>query len=168
MSEVIEDVDKYTLIDPEKHADIYELVEELVAAHHDHLAEARIALVWVHNVKPDRDGHLVLGKARKISQREQLWNEHDFSIELNEFAWRELKVEQRRALVDHELCHLAVDQDEETEEETFRIRKHDLEEFNAVVRRHGLWREEAQTFVDAALKREKSAAQRELLEKDSH
>jgi hypothetical protein len=47
--------------------------------------------------------------------------------------------------VDHELTHCDVD-----EEGKLSLRPHDLEEFNVIVRRYGLWRAEVQLFLEAA------------------
>ena len=67
-------------------------------------------------------------------------------------------------MVDHELCHAWAevkqkkddsDSDEELETDNpvrLGVKPHDLEEFSCIVRRHGLWRDDIQDFVEAALK----------------
>lgn len=40
---------------------------------------------------------------------------------------------QRRALVDHELCHCRLEGDDP------EIVPHDIEEFNVIIQRHGVW-----------------------------
>src|SRR5262249_31231197 len=61
-------------------------------------------------------------------------------------AWDKMKKAQREALVDHELCHMDID------DETGRpmIKPHEVEEFNAIVRRHGLWEESLELFFKSA------------------
>jgi hypothetical protein len=61
------------------------------------------------------------------------------------------------ALVDHELCHAwaLADQDEDNDEADpvkLSLRPHDLEEFSCIVRRHGMWREDIEDFVESAIK----------------
>jgi len=50
---------------------------------------------------------------------------------------------QRVALVDHELCHCQVDE----EEFTPWVRPHSIEEFTEIVDRHGLWEPDLERFA---------------------
>lgn len=61
-----------------------------------------------------------------------------FWIEIAADLWEDLTNAQRIALVDHEICHLHVGETDDGEYEMV-IREHDVEEFDEVVRRHGLW-----------------------------
>ncbi|SDU42295.1 putative metallopeptidase [Jiangella alkaliphila] len=66
--------------------------------------------------------------------------------------WELLNEKQRVALVDHELCHFEVIEDDEVDGgRRLATRGHDLEEFTAVVERHGLWRPEVEAFAGAAI-----------------
>jgi len=105
----------------------------------------RIAYVW--RDKPIiRGGKTVLGKARKISGLPAFLASEDldtdnpafFVIEIDKTYWPSLSENEREALVDHELTHCIVDEDEGT----LKILPHDLEEFYFIVKRHGLWSEE--------------------------
>ncbi len=69
-----------------------------------------------------------------------------FVLLITKPAWDRMKAKQREALVDHELCHMGID--DETGKPT--LLPHDLEEFNAIVRRHGLWEEGVEAFFKAA------------------
>lgn len=140
--------DKYTL--PEIDDPVHKLLRAVVKAHHTTLDGAEIALVYEHGIKPDCDGHLVWGRAKKVSPLEQSFREHDFTIILNAEVWATLPAAAKRALLDHELCHCGVKTDD-AGEPTFYMRKHDLEEFEDVVRRHGLWRSGVEDFVQKAL-----------------
>jgi hypothetical protein len=132
----------------------YRILNEVLRAHHSALlCEARIVLVWTYGVKPDRDGVVWWGKVRKVGELEREFHAHDFAILLNATAWGALPESAHRALLDHELSHCGAEVDDAGDTKYF-LRKHDLEEFNNVVRRHGLWREGVKVFVDAALKRE--------------
>jgi hypothetical protein len=140
---------------------MYDLLRDLVVSYHDHLANAHISLAWCHSWKPDKDGRLVLGKCRKAADLDRQLHDRDFVILLNEVAWKgsDFDDHKRRALLDHELCHCDVEVDEEGEvvcnaagRAVYRIRKHDLEEFQAIVNRHGLWKADIEEFVRVAQK----------------
>lgn len=147
----------YEVIDKSNHAEIYEMCDELIAKFHSHLLDARIALVWRSGWKPNKDGRLVLGKCRKNSEIDFKLMDFDFVILLNKEAWEKLQDNQRRALLDHELCHAGVEEDEDglviedkDGRSKWRIRKHDLEEFREIVERHGMYQEDISDFVEAA------------------
>ena len=121
---------------------MYGLLDELVTAHHADLTKARIALAWCSSWKEDVDGKVVLGKCRKASDLDRELVAFDFILLLAKWFWRSLQVTdaQRRALLDHELCHAAVKCDangEPMEDErgriVYRLRKHDIEEFTQIV-----------------------------------
>jgi predicted LPLAT superfamily acyltransferase len=83
-----------------------------------------------------------------------------FVIEIAFDAWEILEKEQRVALVDHELCHCMMDEDSGK----LIMHPHDLEEFNAVVRRHGLWQPDVVTFARTLREAEQRNAQRAVEE----
>lgn len=148
----------YRLIDRNEGAGtgMYALLDRLVADHHDDLTEARIALAWNTAWKPDPDGRCTLGKCRKATDLDRELAAYDFVIILRRDFWEHDKVTelQRTALLDHELMHAAtrVDKDgepvvDERGRPVYRIRKHDIEEFGAIVARYGLWKRDLQWFV---------------------
>lgn len=140
----------------------------LITDHHRNLIDAPIVYVFI-SPAPKAHGRVILGRARKVSglnaflvalaagevnpleevgaeiDEEEDEVDHSFFVmEISWNEWRRASAEERAALVDHELCHFAVD-----EEGALSIRGHDLEEFTAVVLRHGLWREDVQRFAGA-------------------
>jgi Putative phage metallopeptidase len=74
-----------------------------------------------------------------------------FLIELPLDVWNALPADSREALLDHELCHCLVDEDPQTGALKPKLAGHDLEEFVAVVRRHGLWKPDVEAMAKAAL-----------------
>lgn len=139
---------------------MYELLDELVSAHHDQVINARFALAWNRTWKPDSDGHVKLGMCRKASDLDRELAPYDFVVILREDFWTSPAVDdkQRRALLDHELCHASVKYDKDGEPARdakdrviYRIRKHDIEEFSEIVARHGTWKRDLESFA-AALK----------------
>ena len=137
----------------------YKIMEDLVAKHHSHLADAKIAMAWRFGKGPDPDGRLWLGQAKKGSDLDRALHGFDFVILLNHEIWNsaEFAEEHMIALIDHELCHCerAVDADgipkiDELDRPVYRIRKHDVEEFIDVVNRHGIWKDDIRKLAEAA------------------
>ena len=147
---------------------LYAMLAELVAEHHPELADASIALAWNLTWKPDADGRVTLGKCKKASELDRELAEFDFVIILRQEFVESGSVSdlQRRALLDHELCHAAVTYDgnepkvDERGRTVYRIRKHDIEEFGQIVERYGCYKRDLEAFA-AALRR---GAERPLLE----
>lgn len=152
----------------------FELIEDLesepyqilaaMRKFHSDIDEAAIALAWRKNLKPDSDGHLVLGKCVKISDLQKEFAQYDFIILLNREVWEdsEFTEEKKRALIDHELCHAAAVSDDdgakydERHRRVFRTRKHDIEEFYAIVHRHGCYKRDLELFAEALMKKRKT------------
>jgi len=148
---------------------VKQIAEDLIPKYHQHLIDFDVRIEYVFIDKtPKAKGREVWGTCRKISNLNAfLANGQDgsdpfFVITISEPVWEVLPPKSKVALVDHELCHAWAEaqQDEETDgsEDVVKLslRPHDLEEFSCVVRRHGLWRDDIQAFVDAALKQNAS------------
>lgn len=140
---------------------MYAMMDQLIAAHHDHLAEAHIALAWNLNWSADPDGRLILGKCKKIADLDRQLHGYDFVILLNNEAWThpDFSTEMKLALMDHELCHAQVKRDDiddpvmdERGKIVYRIKKHSLEEFREIVHRYGLWKDDIRAFVATAIR----------------
>ncbi len=71
-----------------------------------------------------------------------------FLIEVARDVWDVLEPSARDALIDHELCHCVMDDHSPPRP---HLLGHDVEEFEAVVRRHGVWRPEVEALVKAGL-----------------
>jgi hypothetical protein len=112
--------------------EIIDLARELIDLYHEDLADARIGLL-MRDKAATSNGMTVLGKAKKLSADMRAYLPYDFIIWVAKDYWRILEPMQRRALLDHELCHLIMDDDEP------KIRGHDIEEFNAIIERYGYW-----------------------------
>jgi hypothetical protein len=140
-----------------------ELARGIIDRHHSHLATARVEFVF--NKKTDKEGQpqfleskgkRLLGRAKVVSglgaylarEDEDDGDEQFFVIELCWWSWQHMDEGQRLALLDHELCHCEVDLD------TAKLKTitHDVEEFSAVVERHGLWWADVLRFTERAAK----------------
>lgn len=145
--------------------EVKKVAEPLIKNYHSHLNGAEIVYLFQNKrdratgaaVIPKSKGRPVLGMAKLVTGLNAFLvsgatrtdgDEIDpfFVLLITKPAWDRMKAKQREALVDHELCHMGVD--DETGKPT--LLPHDLEEFNAVVRRHGIWQEDVEAFFKAA------------------
>ena len=131
------------------------VADKLIPKYHQHLIDNDVRVDYVFIDKtPKSKGREIWGRCRKVSglgaflANDQQGSDPFFVIEISEDVWDVLPSDKREALVDHELCHAyAVPAEEETK---LSVEPHDLEEFVCIVRRHGLWRDDVEAFVNAA------------------
>lgn len=143
------------MVDYEWASDVETIAKDIIATveEHEDLGRARILYVFRDKATGSR-GRLVLGKARKVTglNRFLIDDETDlplFVLEIARNTWDDLDEKARRALVDHELSHLVVEDDDDGNP-VGRLRGHDLEEFIGVVDRHGLWKADVAALGTAA------------------
>jgi hypothetical protein len=141
----------------------YKILETVREAHHPDTIEAKIALAWKRGIKVDSDGHLVLGQCVKANELQRELVDYDFVIVLNREVWEDAQFtrEQKVALIDHEMCHVApaVDEDGEPRIDSknrpvWRLRGHDIEEFTAIIARHGLYKRDLEIFGQQIVQRQ--------------
>jgi hypothetical protein len=146
--------------------EVKDIAERLIMAHHPNLELWMDEIRYVfRNEAAKSKGKTVFGKAHKVTALACYlatnspgdMNSFDdsppppadmFVMEIAHDVWEVLTREQREALVDHELQHMDVLY---AEDGSFKrvIRPHDIEEFNAIVQRHGAWRPDIKDFADA-------------------
>lgn len=153
----------FQLIPPSGGHEAYKIMAELRAKYHEDIAAAKIALAWRTSLKPDVDGHLILGKCVKATDLNREVAPYDFVILLNREVWDDCDFNKTKkvALLDHELCHASIAVDKKTGEPKYdergrnvwRVRKHDIEEFAAIVERHGCYKRDLEKFAEALLRK---------------
>jgi len=164
----------YKLIarDTEAGKSMYPMLNKLIEQHHTELTNARVALAWNTSWKADVDGRVKLGKCKKASDLDRELAAFDFVVLLQAEFWQNAAVtdDQRRALLDHELCHATVRLDRDGEpmrdergRTVYRTRKHDIEEFTEIIERHGCYKRDLERFA-SALRR---AKQKSLIEEET-
>jgi predicted metallopeptidase len=137
--------------------DVETIAKDLIADVEDHFDLGNVEILYVFRDKASRSrGRAVLGRARKVTGLNRFLIRPDddpdlplFVLEIAKDTWSDLTDEGRRALVDHELSHLVVGENEDGEL-VGGIRGHDLEEFIGVVERHGLWKPDVVAMGTAA------------------
>jgi len=145
---------------PVTKGDPYAVLARLVIDHHPDLIGAKIALVWHKGWKADEEGHVRLAKPKKASDLDREFHDYDLVVLLNRNVWNQVDFSEKqiRALLDHQLAHFAVVYDKEGDRQEddrgrtmYRIVKHDVEEFTAIIERHGCWKRDLDAFVKSAL-----------------
>jgi hypothetical protein len=132
---------------------------EIMERHHPHLLGLRVTFVFMDKT-PKTKGRDVWGRAKKVSGLPAFLSNSDdpkgyglaedfFVVEISEEVWERLSASGRAALIDHELSHCTIEMDEETGASKLAIVGHDVTEFEAVLRRRGLWNESVKAFVEA-------------------
>ena len=109
---------------------------------HKHLAGAPIAYLLDADQMKGK-GKLIPAKIRKATPVEQHLTGYDLVMLISEPSWQASTDKQRLALIDHELCHVILDDDN-----NLMLTGHDLEEFRAVVQRHGDWQADITLFAE--------------------
>lgn len=134
--------------------EVARIAKDLIAKVPEHKALADVLVMYVFRSEATKSrGKLVLGKARMVSGLNAfLIQDEDpdagslFVVEIAEDTWNRMTEPQRRALVDHELCHFEVEPGDGENPAAMKMKGHDLEEFAGVVERHGFWRSDIATF----------------------
>lgn len=148
--------------------EVEKIANELIPKYHQHLIDFNVKIRYVFTSKtPKSGGKEVWGTCRKVSGLNAYLeggSKEDgpfFVITISKDVWDLLPEEKKIILTDHELCHTAASIKQNKEDDDgfeqdnpikLSVKPHDLEEFSDIVRRYGLWREDVQEFVEAALK----------------
>lgn len=88
--------------------DLIQLARELIDKYHAHLRNVRIGFI-MRKEAPISNGHITLGKCTKVSPQNKTLMPYDFVIWIALDKYKEMSEFQRRAMIDHELCHAEYD-----------------------------------------------------------
>lgn len=136
---------------------MYNLMDELIAAYHSELAMANIVLAWNVAMKPDRDGNIPLGKVRKASELDRKLHGFDVVVEINKEHWDDpaTTINNRRAILDRLLCEArpVLDEDNVPKEDedgkiVYYCRKAPIQEYPEVIERHGIYHPKLRTLAE--------------------
>jgi hypothetical protein len=138
------------------------IADDLIPKYHSHLVDIRVEYVFCEKT-PNRGGKETWGTMQKITgksaylgadkeDQDRGLNDPFFMMTISYPVWETLSNKDRIALVDHELCHAVVKVDEETGDPKLGTVTHDVEEFKAVIERHGIWRPDVEQFIQTANK----------------
>ncbi len=140
----------YEIAPPE----VEEIARDLIRRYHQHLLNAKIVYVF-RGGEWKKGGKTILGQVEKAGGKMAFWVRQALHIDrpdvypmyISKRGWATLSHDQRLALIDHELCHWHC-----TDTGKIVTIGHDVEEFRAVLERHGFWENELRRFGEAAAK----------------
>ena len=118
--------------------EVEKIAKKLIPKYHSHLATCRIAYLF-KSKKMKAKGREVIATAEKISKKHHALSGYHFLITVAYPTWNDLSDKQKLAVIDHELEHCLVEDDEKTGEPKYSILPHDVEEFGSIIKRHGLY-----------------------------
>lgn len=132
----------------DKAPEVQLVARDIIEAHHRHLVEAKMLYLfrfgtWKVNRK------IRGGSAEKCSGKIKFLTGADFIITINGECWPHMDTKTQCALVDHELCHCGKGDNDADGNPTWYIEPHTVEDFAAVIRRHGLWGEDIMKIAKA-------------------
>jgi DNA-binding FrmR family transcriptional regulator len=97
-------------------------------------------MAYLYKNKPIKiKGREAVATAEKVAQKHRTLSGYHFIITIAYPTWQELDDKIRLAVLDHELEHCFVEDDEKTGEPKYAVLPHDVEEFSTIIRRHGLY-----------------------------
>jgi hypothetical protein len=135
----------------------YRIMEEFIKTDRPDLKDLHIGLAWRFGWRPDPYHNLRLGQCKKRGDLDRELDMYDFIILLNGEAFPNLKDEEKRRLVLHELMHAQIETDDQGHPKlndrgrvVCRIRRHDIEDFREVVRKFG-WKEDLSKIAQERL-----------------
>jgi predicted metallopeptidase len=156
--------------------EVQKIAEDLISKHHQHIIDFSVNVqYWFVNKTSKSKGKDVWGTCKKITgQNAALAKDSEdgepfFVITLSREIWDILPPEKRIPYVDHYLCQIGAEvkqakeeadvpqgevDDQIEQDNPVRLfnKPYDVEEYACIVKRHGLWREEVEDFINAALK----------------
>jgi predicted metallopeptidase len=132
-----------------------ELITLLVDSIEDHLHLQRIPIAGCFRSKAKtKHGKIVVATAGIVSGRTAWLSRAAYAggadfylIEVAQDEWDILDEAQRKAVIDHELLHCA---GPDADSGRLGIRGHDVQEFAAIIARHGCWTPDLIPFVQQA------------------
>lgn len=124
--------------------------QSLIPMYHPELVEARFTYVFVDKAAM-KNGKPVRGKVRRITGVLEFLLEADFLMEIALDQWNELADTQRKALIDHLLeCCTGEEDENDGGAMKYSVREPDVQEFSAILRRHGAWNDDLAAFASVA------------------
>ncbi len=128
--------------------EVEDIAGRLIRDHHAYLRQSDIRYLFRVADSWTKSGKEVYGQATVVSgAMRHIAGDADAVVLVNARIWSDLSDAQREALVDHELTHLQPRTDADGDIQSHPdgrpilcTTSHDVEEFAAVIKRHGLWR----------------------------
>lgn len=104
----------------------------------EHIKDSRVRIAYLESDQCRRDGkdRLVLGECEKVAAKNRWAINYDFTITLFRNNLVGLSADQIRTVMFHELLHVGIEPGPDGDE-TYGVRKHDLEDFKLIIDKFG-------------------------------
>ena len=116
------------------------IAESLIDTEPDlqYIKDSRVRIAYLESDQCRRDGkdRLVLGECEKVAAKNRWAINYDFTITLFRNNLVGLSADQMRIVMFHELLHVGIEPGPDGDE-TYSVRKHDLEDFKLIIDRFG-------------------------------
>lgn len=116
------------------------MAEKLIAQEQAlaYIKDSRVKITYLESDSTKKDGRerLVLGECEKVAAKNRWAITSDFTITLFRNNLVGLSEEQIKTVIFHELLHVGIEPGADGEE-TYSVRKHDLEDFKEIIDRYG-------------------------------
>ena len=126
--------------------DVVDVLREVLHDHHTHLRNANIVCLFTSKARK-RNGRVVIASCEAVNETYRYLTDANFIITVFDKAWEMLADEEKRYIIDHELCHAFIGEDKNGEP-VYKTVPHDLEEFNEIVERYGLMQRDLNIVLD--------------------
>jgi len=133
---------EYVPVTPE----VLDLANEIIKEYHPELFGLTVSFVFKEDYDVEDKGRgMVIGHCMKVPAAMRAIVDTEFLIWISAKYYKSATMVQRRALLDHELMHIIIDDDGR-----LAVRTHDIEEFAAIIGRYGFWKGDYGPVRDAA------------------
>lgn len=116
------------------------IAESLIDTEPDlqYIKDSRVRIAYLESDQCRRDGkdRLVLGECEKVAAKNRWAIDYDFTITLFRNNLVGLSADQMRIVMFHELLHVGIEPGPDGDE-TYSVRKHDLEDFKIIIDKYG-------------------------------
>lgn len=125
--------------------EVMKSVSKLIGKHHPHLALIEEDIIVVFREKAiEKAGKIIMGATKKATPLLAVLTDkkykYKFIIEIGADVWKELDAKQQKALLDHHLCAMKVEEDPNTGETKCSLRPADFVGYREEIERWGMWR----------------------------
>ena len=123
--------------------EVQDMMRDLVAKNHPDLALTVDEIVVLFREKATKKGgKVILGSSKKAPSLLSILSDIDckFIIEVAADEWQNLRLGHQKALLDHHLCALRVEEDDKTGDYKYFVAPPDIGYYFDEYERHGDWR----------------------------
>lgn len=115
-------------------SDLRELAETIMSEQNMDVNPAKVEYLLVYpNISK-----IVAGRCIKASRELRFFSGNDYIIEMSGELWDILDDSVKYVLMQHELMHVLPVMNDKTGEWKFELRKHDIEDFSNIIKKHGV------------------------------